>query len=212
VTAPIPSARVRRYLAVRRVLELIVVAVLTPLVLVAVALVASAVWIEDRERVVFVQWRAGRSGTPFRLLKFRSMRGGRVTRVGGVLRRLHLDEIPQLWNVVRGEMSLIGPRPVPVDEYRDYVHGIDNYDWRHLIRPGLLGKAQVVLGYTQGLVGERRKWLLDIDYVRHLGWRLDGRIVLASLRLPGSGLRDPRPDHEELRVDAQVAEDPAAAG
>jgi lipopolysaccharide/colanic/teichoic acid biosynthesis glycosyltransferase len=189
---PVLSRRTQRYLAVRRVLELILITVICPLILGIAVLIAGAVWLDDRGRVFFVQDRAGRGGRPFRLVKFRSMRDGKVTRAGRVLRRWHLDELPQLWNVVRGDMSIIGPRPVPLDDYKRYLERIAHYDWRHPIRPGLLGKAQVVLGYTEGVAAESRKWLLDIEYIQAVCWRLDGQIVLATLHLPGQRLRRTR--------------------
>lgn len=185
-------------------LELVLIALLIPLVLIASLLIVSAIWVEGRGPVFFTQWRAGRAGEPFRLIKFRSMtRDGQVTRVGRVLRPLHIDELPQLLHVVCGQMSLIGPRPVPLDLYHGYRERIADYDARHLIRPGLLGKAQVVLGYTDDLAGERRKCLLDLEYIREVGWRVDGQIVLAGLHLPGTGLRDSRP--------STSAEDPVTA-
>lgn len=209
---PVPSARAQRYLAVRRVIELALVALLLPLILVIAVLVATAVRLEDGGPVLFFQGRVGRGGRPFRLVKFRSMRAGCVTRTGRVLRRSHLDELPQLWNVVRGHMSIIGPRPVPIDEHKHYVERIAHYDWRHPIRPGLLGKAQVVLGYTQGVAGESRKWTLDIEYIEGIGWRLDGRILLATLRLPGHGLRRTRGTDADHLAAVTPADDAAVAG
>ena len=203
IAPPALSVRTRRYLAFRRALELSLIVVVAPVVLAVSVLVCVVIWLEDRGPVLFIQWRPGRAGRPFRLVKFRSMRttgadaafrlatdrDPRVTHVGRALRRLHLDELPQLWNVVRGDMSLIGPRPVPLELYEKYLCRIAHYDWRHSIRPGLLGKAQVELGYTDDLAGERDKWLLDMEYVNGVGWRLDGHIVLVTLRLarPGTG-------------------------
>jgi lipopolysaccharide/colanic/teichoic acid biosynthesis glycosyltransferase len=199
------SGRVRRYLVVRRAVELTMIALVAPLLLLVSGLVAAAIWLEDGGPVFFKQPRLGRATRPFLLFKFRTMRvtrdlgvrlaepgDPRVTTVGRVLRRLHLDELPQLWNVVRGDMSLIGPRPVPQALHATYLARIEGYDRRHLIRPGLMGQAQVMLGYTNDLAGEQRKWLLDLEYIRDVSWRLDARILAASMHLPGSGLSEAR--------------------
>ena len=188
-------ASTRRYLARRRGLELLLIAVSTPTLLAVSAVVALAIWIGHGRPVLVRQTRPGRGGRPFTLAKFRTMHvpsgGGafrltedddpRVTRLGRLLRRSHLDEIPQLWSVVKGDMSLVGPRPVPFELYRDYRRLIPDYDRRHVVRPGLLGYAQVELGYTRDLDGERVKWELDVEYIRRASWRLDARILLAAV-------------------------------
>jgi lipopolysaccharide/colanic/teichoic acid biosynthesis glycosyltransferase len=120
-----------------------------------------------------------RRAEPFRLT---GPEDQRLTAGGGLLRRFHLDELPQVWNVLRGDMSLIGPRPVPLELYRTYCDEIPNYDHRHAVRPGITGLAQVSLDYTRDLEGERRKLRLDLAYVRSASWRLDGRILRASIR------------------------------
>jgi lipopolysaccharide/colanic/teichoic acid biosynthesis glycosyltransferase len=190
-----------RYLACRRGLELVAVALAAPLVLPVSGIVALAIWIEGRGPVLVRQVRPGRDGVPFTLLKFRTMRvetadapfrltepgDPRVTRVGRFLRRSRLDELPQLLNVLAGSMSLIGPRPVPFQLYDEYRRAIPNYDWRHAVRPGLFGHAQVELGYTRDLAGERAKWELDVEYVRRVSPGMDARIVLAALRRLASG-------------------------
>jgi lipopolysaccharide/colanic/teichoic acid biosynthesis glycosyltransferase len=187
--------RRRRYLAYRRAGELLLSIAAAPLLVPVAGVVALAVWIEDGGPVLVRQVRPGRGGVPFTLFKFRTMRvqptdapfelerpdDPRVTRVGRVLRRSHLDEIPQVVNVLLGSMSLIGPRPVPFELYDGYRRGIPDYDRRHAVRPGLLGYAQVKLGYTRDLEGERAKWALDVEYVERASLRLDAQIVLAAL-------------------------------
>jgi lipopolysaccharide/colanic/teichoic acid biosynthesis glycosyltransferase len=111
-----------------------------------------------------------------------STRGdSRVTFVGGFLRRSHTDELPQLWNVLRGEMSLIGPRPERPEFVMQFVRLLPRYAERLLIRPGLSGAAQIQLGPDTDLDSVRRKLAYDLYYVQHLGPWLDCRIACGTL-------------------------------
>jgi lipopolysaccharide/colanic/teichoic acid biosynthesis glycosyltransferase len=155
-----------------------------------VALGALAVKLEDRGPVLYKQVRVGKDGEDFELLKLRTMVVGaekqgagyavdrgdsRITSVGRVLRRLSIDELPQLWNVVRGDMSIIGPRPTlryQVDQYNDeQLHRLD-------VKPGITGWAQIH-GRTQLPWTERIE--LDLWYVRHHDWK---PVLLILLRTP----------------------------
>jgi exopolysaccharide biosynthesis polyprenyl glycosylphosphotransferase len=169
---------------------------LSPLLL----LVASAIRLDSRGPAVFRQRRAGRHGEPFEMLKFRSMEDGadqrkddlrhlneadgvfkiaddpRITRVGRLIRRLHLDELPQLVNVVRGEMSLVGPRPLPLDEDRR----IEGWHRRRLdLRPGITGPWQV-LGSSRIPVRE----MVRLDYQYVADWSLWNDIRILLLTVP----------------------------
>jgi exopolysaccharide biosynthesis polyprenyl glycosylphosphotransferase len=147
--------------------------------------IAVAVKLDSDGPVLYRQIRVGRNGKLFEILKFRSMhtdaeRHGprwarsqdtRVTRVGGLLRRTSLDELPQIWNVLTGEMSLIGPRPerpVFVSRFRRQING---YDLRHSVRPGLSGWAQV--NGLRGNVSIETRTDYDVHYVRHFSLWLD---------------------------------------
>jgi lipopolysaccharide/colanic/teichoic acid biosynthesis glycosyltransferase len=111
---------------------------------------------------------------------------GRATRVGRVLRRLHLDELPQLWNVLRGDMSLVGPRPERPEIAGPLARALPGYGRRLAVRPGLTGLAQVQLPPDEDLAGVARKLALDLDYVRRMGPWLDLRILAATaLKLAG---------------------------
>jgi lipopolysaccharide/colanic/teichoic acid biosynthesis glycosyltransferase len=141
--------------------------------------------------------RMGRHCRPFRAYKFRTMHGpdgaerrgpddpietDRITTLGRILRRARLDELPQVVNVLRGEMSLIGPRPDDIDHARVFVATIPGYRQRHAVRPGISGLAQVELGYVHGHDGTRRKTEVDLRYIREAGPGLDLQIFWRTIR------------------------------
>jgi undecaprenyl phosphate N,N'-diacetylbacillosamine 1-phosphate transferase len=159
------------------------------------AVIALAIRLDSRGPVFFLQERLGKNGVPFRIIKFRTMvvnaeylgdglrvsseKDTRITRVGRILRATSLDELPQLVNVIKGDMSLVGPRPPVV--YHPY-DGYDNYpDWakgRFAVRPGITGWAQVSVRASVGWV-ERIKY--DLEYVDKFSVLLDFRILLLTL-------------------------------
>ena len=174
-----------------RLLALAALVVLAPLF----GLIAAAIVLEDRGPVLYRQRRAGRGGRPFAVLKFRSMvvdaehRGlglnvaegdDRITRTGRLLRDWSLDELPQLINVARGEMSIVGPRPGLVDQAARY----DAFQRRRLeVRPGLTGWAQV---NGRNALSWEERIALDVWYVDHASLRVDLEILR---RTPGVVLR-----------------------
>jgi lipopolysaccharide/colanic/teichoic acid biosynthesis glycosyltransferase len=115
--------------------------------------------------------------------------GHRITPVGRVLRRYRLDELPQLWNVVRGELALVGPRPEQVAIVERLEQQIPFYAVRHTVRPGLTGWAQVNLGYSGSLEGARAKLQRDLYYIKHRSLRLDLLILWLTLKAVST---DPR--------------------
>ncbi len=134
----------------------------------------------------FRQVRMGRDCKPFWTLKFRTMRKSliqrgpddpieveRITGLGQTLRRARLDELPQIWNVLKGEMSMIGPRPDFFPHAKHYLRSIPEYRARHMVRPGISGLAQVELGYAEGISATRKKALADLHYIQRAGFRLD---------------------------------------
>jgi lipopolysaccharide/colanic/teichoic acid biosynthesis glycosyltransferase len=137
--------------------------------------------------LLFTQNRMGRDCKPFRAIKFRTMAGERVagrgpndpvetdriTPLGRMLRITRFDELPQIINVYRGDMSLIGPRPDDFDHATYYLRHIPEYRHRHMVRPGISGLAQTELGYAEGLEATRLKTATDIDYIRRASLRLD---------------------------------------
>lgn len=167
------------------VAALLLVLLLSPVLL----LVAVLVKLTSPGPVFFIQVRAGKDGRIFRLVKFRTMRGDRkpdpkelvplhhpdITRLGYVLRRFKLDEFPQLFNVIKGDMSLVGPRPTLPDQVAAY----DAFRRRRLlVRPGVTGLAQV---YGNSLMPWDERILYDIAYVRRCGLLLDLSIILRTI-------------------------------
>ncbi|EAR52055.1 putative glycosyltransferase [Oceanicola granulosus HTCC2516] len=143
----------------------------------------------------FVQRRMGAGCQPFLAIKFRTMRpadsvtraandpleSDRITPLGAVLRKLRIDELPQILNVINGDMSLIGPRPDFFDHAVTYIDTIPRYRHRHQIRPGISGLAQTEIGYVQSIRETRRKVSADLYYIRHASLRLDAWIVWRTL-------------------------------
>jgi exopolysaccharide biosynthesis polyprenyl glycosylphosphotransferase len=156
-------------------------------------LIAMVVWIDSGRPILYSQLRVGQNGTLFRLYKFRTMRvedkpvptwtadhDPRITRVGRILRKSHLDELPQLWNILCGQMSLIGPRPEQPSFVKELAAHIPYYNERHLIKPGLTGWAQINFGYGNSVEDARRKLQLDLYYVKHMSLELDLTILFRT--------------------------------
>jgi len=176
--------------------------------------IATAIKIEDRGPVLFRQARVGRGGRVFGALKFRSMiqnaeaKTGpvqaaeddrRVTRVGRLLRATAMDELPQLWNILRGDMSFVGPRPLRPGEVEVRGDGrlvhldqMPGYEERHLVRPGLTGLTQV---YAPRDISRTSKFRLDRLYLRRAGFWLDVKLILLSFWITGRGEWESRNRH-----------------
>jgi len=195
---------ISRYVWVRFVLDFLLTAiclvVFSPVILGAMLLVR----LTSRGPSIYTQKRAGLNGKTFRIYKIRSMylnsepNGAkwcvvgdpRVTPIGRLLRATHIDEMPQLINILRGEMSLIGPRPERPEIVCQLERVFPNYGRRLLVRPGLTGLAQVLQAPDTDLASVRRKLNYDIYYVERMSPGLDFRILLATALL---FLRIPKP-------------------
>ena len=185
----------------KRLLDVAAVMALAPLWLPLAAGVAMAVRFDSKGPALYSQPRVGRDGQVFTLWKFRSMVHGlqapgvhfaqaddpRITRVGRVLRRTRLDELPQLLNVLLGDMSLIGPRPEQTAFVRDFAATIPSYPYRHLVRPGLTGWAQVQQGYADSADSTRIKLSYDLYYVAHYSLALDLLIAAKTVKTVCTG-------------------------
>lgn len=193
------------YAPVKRVLDFTVVLVIAPLWLLLCTMLWAIVKIDSPGPALYHQARVGRGGRVFTLHKFRTMvvdaeRDGprfasesdpRITRVGRWLRRSRLDELPQLWNVLKGDVSLVGPRPERPVFVDQFVKEIPFYASRHLIRPGVTGWAQVNYGYADDVAETVEKLTYDLYYVKHSSVWLDIHIFGLSVWtvLAGNGAR-----------------------
>src|SRR6188474_1119600 len=148
----------------------------------AMAVIAAAIVLEDGWPVLFRQERLGRKRRPFTILKFRSMKDGRITRVGRVLRATGLDELPQFVNILLGEMSAVGPRPLTGDDVTRLGWTAKRYDFRWQVLPGLTGLAQV----TEPRSG-RLSLGLDRRYAAGQSLALDVRLVALSFAINAFG-------------------------
>jgi len=199
-TAPRSKDRLRR-------MSDILLALLGFVATAPVLLVTSlAIKLEDGGPVLYRQERIGLEGRPFTLYKFRSMREDaerdgtpawaserdmRITGVGRIIRKLRIDELPQFWNVLRGDMTLVGPRPERPYFVGQFSQSIPFYDFRHAVRPGITGWAQVSFRYGASLEDTRRKLSYDLYYIKNRGILLDVVILLktVSVVLRGEGAR-----------------------
>jgi len=186
-----PNCKTKRLCDV--VLASIGLLVLLPLLV----MVALAIRIDSRGPIFFRQWRGGHNGRRFQILKFRTMtcledgkdvcqarRGdARVTRVGGLLRKTSLDELPQLFNVLRGDMSMVGPRPHALVHDEIYSALISRYFDRQQVRPGITGWAQVngCRGETRELAAMERRVRRDLEYIHDWSLRLDFIIIMKTV-------------------------------
>ena len=195
----------KAYRFVKRAFDVLVVLVFLPLLLPVALVIAALIKLDSPGPALYWQDRVGERGVPFRMVKFRSMRvdaendgamfaregDPRITRVGRILRRYRLDELPQCWNVLLGQMSLIGPRPEQVDFAAMFEKEIPYYSWRHFVKPGITGWAQVQHGYAAGVESTRTKTEYDLYYIKHLSFWLDLSILIRTIGtvLTGNGAR-----------------------
>lgn len=189
------AAPTRSYLKARRLLDVAIALGLTLIALPVVALAALAVKLTSRGPAFYTQTRVGRGGRTFTIYKIRTMidkcesltgprwtipGDPRVTAIGWLLRRTHIDELPQLLNVLKGQMSLIGPRPERPEFVRELAQAIPDYEQRHAVLPGITGLAQVQLAPDTDLESVRRKLVYDLHHIDNMSFWLDGRIALAT--------------------------------
>ncbi|MDN3522077.1 exopolysaccharide biosynthesis polyprenyl glycosylphosphotransferase [Halomonas ramblicola] len=188
------------YIGFKRAVDFIGAVLLLPLLLPVMAVVALAVKLDSRGPVLFLQPRMGYKARPFLMYKFRSMHHDmsgedftiseddpRITRVGRVLRKYRLDELPQIFNILKGEMSFIGPRPESVSLSEWYEQDVPFFSYRHVVRPGITGWAQVEQGYAAEVDGMTRKLQYDFYYIKHFSLWLDVLIVLKTARILWTG-------------------------
>ncbi len=193
----------RQYLVLRRLVELFLTVFVLPVILPILAVVAVLVRLDSSGPIFFTQVRVGRRGRIFRMIKVRTMYHGatgpsftatrdpRVTRFGQFLRRSRLDELPQVFNILKGDMSWVGPRPEALDLDQKYVRDIPHFALRGIVRPGVTGWAQINQGYAHDPDEMRSKLEYDLYYMKHCSLWLDLVIVLRTFAvvLAGTGAR-----------------------
>ena len=184
-------------LGVRRFLSVVGAAIGLVLAAPLMAVVAVLVKLDSDGPVFFTQERVGFRGRIFRLIKFRTMQGDppddhdvwrrddepRLTRLGRQLRDTHLDELPQFFNVLKGDMDMVGPRPEMACNVQSMTENIPYYGLRHTVRPGMTGWAQIKQGYALSRAEVTEKMRYDLYYIKHMSLWLDLRILLATGRI-----------------------------
>lgn len=178
---------------VHRLVALIGAALSLPIVL----LTAVLIKLDSRGPIFYRQERVGTNGKPFVLLKFRSMRvdaeqdgpvwaskhDDRTTRIGRIIRKIRVDEIPQFWNILRGEMNFVGPRPERPHFVAQLAEEIPYYEQRHLIPPGLTGWAQIKYPYGASIEDARQKLQYDLFYVKNQSLMLDAIVLFETVKI-----------------------------
>ena len=193
------------YMLVKRLLDILCVLAVLPFALPLMLLTAIAIRLESAGNVLFVQNRVGQGGREFKIYKFRSMRtdseqngaqlaqvgDSRITRVGSFIRKTRLDELPQFFNILKGDMSLIGPRPEQKVFVEQFEKSIPFYQYRHIVKPGLSGWAQVTQGYAGNTDETQVKIEHDFYYIKHFSFSLDVLIMFKTVKiiLTGFGAR-----------------------
>ena len=195
VEVSIPEVRTNKtYTFFKRAFDVIVSAVLIVVLCLPMAIIALLVRLDSPGPALFKQERLGKNGKQFTILKFRSMQmdaeehgpqwadkdDPRCTKIGGLLRRTRMDELPQLWNIIKGEMSFVGPRPERecfYDEFETYIHGFRN---RLAVKPGLTGWAQVNGGYD---LKPEEKIVFYMEYIQNRSVIMDIRCIVKTVGL-----------------------------
>ena len=189
------------YLFVKRVFDAVCSLLLLLVFSIPMALMVVVIKLETTGPAIFAQQRIGLGGVSFTMYKFRSMvtdaeRGGaqfaakgdkRLTRVGKFIRKFRIDELPQLYNVLRGDMSLIGPRPEQKNLLDELVEEIPLFPFRHSVRPGITGWAQVCQGYAYDVDSSSEKITYDLFYIKNLSFLLDMTIIVRTIRIMLTG-------------------------
>lgn len=185
------------WLAARRLFNLIAALIGLIVTLALWPIVAIAIKLDSKGPVFYQQERVGKNGRTFRIIKFRSMHenaesegpmwstegDSRITRVGSVMRRMRIDELPQFINILRGDMSLVGPRAERPFFVRQLTEQIPFYNQRHLVEPGLTGWAQVMYGYGASVADAQEKLQYDLYYIKNVSFWFDVWIIFKSIRI-----------------------------
>jgi lipopolysaccharide/colanic/teichoic acid biosynthesis glycosyltransferase len=201
----IPPGTLARYRNSKRFLDIALIIITLPVTVPVISLAIMAVLVTMSRPIFFIQERTGFGGKPFQVYKLRTMLppsaasdtrttvagDARITPLGRILRRYRIDELPQLWNVMKGDMSIIGPRPEWTVLSDRYAAELPVYVYRHLVRPGITGWAQVRGGYASDLEETRVKVGYDLFYIKNISFSMDIQILIRTIwtLISGSGAR-----------------------
>jgi lipopolysaccharide/colanic/teichoic acid biosynthesis glycosyltransferase len=201
----LPEGGLTSYRTGKRLFDLLASVILLPFAAPIIVIASAAIVVTMGSPVFFTQPRVGQGGRVFRIVKLRTMRpdpaegGGvataigddRITALGRWLRRFHVDELPQLWNVLAGDMSMVGPRPEQPQLAQAYSRQVPAFAYRQLVRPGITGWAQVRAGYAADLAETRVKLRYDLFYLKNFSFGLDVQILARTVwtLVSGGGVR-----------------------
>jgi lipopolysaccharide/colanic/teichoic acid biosynthesis glycosyltransferase len=185
---------------IKRFIDLVFLIVVAPVMVPLMILIAMWIMMDSDGGPFYIQERMGLGGKYFRLVKFRSMaidhdgshftekgESHRITRAGKYIRKYRVDELPQFWNVLKGEMSLIGPRPESAKLAEWYQKEVPFFMYRHVVRPGISGWAQVMHGYAAGVDDVKDKLAYDLYYIKHFSLWLDLLIWYKTIKTVVTG-------------------------
>ncbi|MGA9730459.1 MAG: sugar transferase [Candidatus Acidiferrales bacterium] len=188
----------RSLLIYKRAASLVLSVLALMLALPAMALISLAIRLDSRGPVIFRQRRVGKEGKSFILFKFRTMVDGsdpednfrpaqaadsRCTRIGRILRRTRMDELPQLFNILRGDMHFVGPRPFVCNQEQECLEKIPYYQLRWSVKPGATGWAQINRGYNASIEDNKEKLAYDLFYIKNFSWGLDLLIFFQTIKI-----------------------------
>jgi len=176
----------------KRTIDILTSLILLPIVAIICLIALILNPFLNRGKLFYAQERVGKNNTLFRMYKLRTMQyrtkdakfateeSARITPLGRFMRDIHIDELPQILNVLLGDMSLIGPRPEQPAFFQNYAQSIEGFTLRQSVRPGVSGLAQIRYGYTDCHVGAQRKLKSDLEYIQHQGFHTEARIYLRT--------------------------------
>jgi lipopolysaccharide/colanic/teichoic acid biosynthesis glycosyltransferase len=184
------------YARIKRLVDVVTCLALAPAVALIVALAGLGIALTMGRPIFFCAPRVGRNGRIFTMIKLRTMvpesgrrmiatlpSDPRVTRFGKLLRQTHIDELPQVWNILLGDMTMIGPRPEQPHLVAHYRELVPNYDLRHSVTPGLSGWSQVCFGYAANASETAKKLTYDLEYIDRFGPRIDVLIIIKTVSI-----------------------------
>ena len=186
----------------KRIFDICVSILLLPLLIIVCLILFFLNYFFNSGSLFFIQKRMGKNCKAFNALKFRSMSSvskitrkyddpveiNRITSLGSILRQSRIDELPQIINVLKGEMSLIGPRPDYYQHALVFLKSVEGYYERHSVRPGITGLSQIRLGYAEGIEATLKKAMVDNYYIKNAGYRIEFKIIINTIFVIIKGL------------------------